>query len=215
MAHIDPLTSFRLVQSVKAHFSQPKYDYMKYGLNARKFTETAFDRRKDRYFFEKLGSNFKARNEMADFLASTFVFDPDVWVGDLCSNESAWDNWKSHKGFMAALSYNVKEDTIKLIDSMGGFKVSFIDSGEGRVPFVDGIITGLISPETAAIYDRCFGIFGVIDSNTDFDRNPIWEKMRLRLTKFKPFVTIPNVEILESIKQSVFTAVENNSYTSI
>ena len=50
---VTPIETYKTYISLKNHFTQPKYDYTKYGGKV-KASEKAFYKRKDRFWFEKL-----------------------------------------------------------------------------------------------------------------------------------------------------------------
>ena len=49
---MSPFEVYQNYLSLKSHFSNPKYDYFKYNKKVRA-TLTSFNKRKDKYFFEK------------------------------------------------------------------------------------------------------------------------------------------------------------------
>ena len=49
---VTPFEVYQNYLSLKSHFTNPKYDYFKYNKKVRA-TITSFNRRKDRYFFER------------------------------------------------------------------------------------------------------------------------------------------------------------------
>ena len=68
----------------KNHFTKEKYDYFKYGGRSRA-SEKAFNKRKDRYFFERI-SRKKNDEEIKQFFLANFsqASDPSqVWIGPI------------------------------------------------------------------------------------------------------------------------------------
>ena len=66
------------------HFTSPEYNYFKYAGKIRTSKES-FNKRKDRYFFEKL-SRKKTEKEVVEFFVSNFIESSDqskMWVGEL------------------------------------------------------------------------------------------------------------------------------------
>ena len=56
--------------SLKNHFTNPKYDFFKYGAKTRA-SVTSFNKRKDKYWFEKTSRKY-SDEEVVDFLVSNF-----------------------------------------------------------------------------------------------------------------------------------------------
>ena len=63
---VTPFETYRTYLSMKSHFTNPKFDFFKYGGKSRA-TITAFNKRKDKYWFEKT-SRKSSDQEVIDFL---------------------------------------------------------------------------------------------------------------------------------------------------
>jgi hypothetical protein len=67
---MSPFETYQAYLGIKNHFSNPKYDYFKY--KKTRATLTSFNKRKDRYFFEKTSRKYQDK-EIVNFLVSNFV----------------------------------------------------------------------------------------------------------------------------------------------
>ncbi len=56
---------------MKSHFTNSKYDFFKYGGKSRA-TMTSFNKRKDKYWFEKTSRKYSDK-QILDFLLANFV----------------------------------------------------------------------------------------------------------------------------------------------
>ena len=68
---------------MKSHFTNRKYDFFKYGGKSRA-TVTAFNRRKDKYWFEKTSRKY-SDGQIVDFLLANFVTSTNpenLWIGE-------------------------------------------------------------------------------------------------------------------------------------
>ena len=66
-----PFDAYRTYLALKNHFSKPNYDYIKYAGKTRASIES-FNKRKDRYWYEKL-SRQKSDEDIKNFFIANFV----------------------------------------------------------------------------------------------------------------------------------------------
>ena len=72
---------------MKSHFTNRKYDFFKYGGKSRA-TVTAFNRRKDKYWFEKTSRKY-SDGQIVDFLLANFVTSTNpenLWIGEIINS---------------------------------------------------------------------------------------------------------------------------------
>ena len=80
---VTPFETYQHYLSLKNHFTNPKYDFFRYGARTRN-TVTSFNKRKDKYWFEKTSRKYNDR-EVVDFLVSNFVSADNpqsLWIGE-------------------------------------------------------------------------------------------------------------------------------------
>ena len=170
--------------ALKSHFTNPKYDYFKYNKKVRA-TITSFNRRRDKYFFEKTSRKYSDK-EVVDFLVANFVESTSVnqiWIGEIISSgERTYQEWMRRQ---QSLTYLFKEQSeeffsqTKLEDAL--------TCSKGHPPILKKFLSGNIDLETLVIYDM---IFSYID---EFDKkllDPVWETVSLKIKKYKPFIHI-------------------------
>jgi hypothetical protein len=68
---VTPFETYQHYLSLKNHFTNPKYDFFKYGAKTRA-SITSFNKRRDKYFFERTSRKYSDK-EVVDFLVSNFV----------------------------------------------------------------------------------------------------------------------------------------------
>ncbi len=91
---------------MKSHFTNSKYDFFKYGGKSRA-TVTAFNRRKDKYWFEKTSRKY-SDGQIVDFLLANFVTSTNpenLWIGEII-------NWMKTQ---QSLTYLFKEQSERLL----------------------------------------------------------------------------------------------------
>jgi len=181
------VTAFECYQhylSLKNHFTNPKYDFFKYGAKTRA-SVTSFNKRRDKYFFEKTSRKFSDK-EVVDFLVSNFISadnPQNLWIGEIInSGERTYADWMRRQ---QSLTYLFKEQSeeffsqTKLEDAL--------TCSKGHPPILKKFLSGNIDLETLVIYDM---IFSYID---EFDKkllDPVWETVSLKIKKYKPFIHI-------------------------
>ena len=168
--------------ALKSHFNNPKYDYFKYNKKVRA-TLTSFNRRKDKYFFERTSRKLSDK-EVVDFLVSNFVAADNpgnLWIGSIInSGERTYADWMRRQ---QSLTYLFKEQSneffleTKLEDAL--------NCSKGHPPVLKKFLSGQLSLETLTIYEKIFHF------SKDFDKkllDPVWETVSLKISKYAPFL---------------------------
>ena len=68
---VTPFETYQHYLSLKNHFTNPKYDFFKYGAKTRA-SVTSFNKRKDKYWFEKTSRKYSDK-EVVDFWFLIFL----------------------------------------------------------------------------------------------------------------------------------------------
>jgi hypothetical protein len=179
---VTPFETYQHYLSLKNHFTNPKYDFFKYGAKTRA-SMTSFNKRKDKYFFEKTSRKYSDK-EVVDFLVSNFVSadnPQNLWIGEIInSGERTYAEWMRRQ---QSLTYLFKEQSneffseIKLDDAL--------NCSKGHPPVLKRFLSGKLSLETLTIYDKIFHF------SNDFDKkllDPVWETVSLKIKKYNPFL---------------------------
>ena len=98
-----PFEVYRTYLSVRNHFTRDSYDFFKFG-GKTKVSSGAFDKRKDRYIFDKISKDFRD-DEVPLLFVSNFVAKDKFWIGNVLSEESRniYTTWKKR---IQSLSYD-------------------------------------------------------------------------------------------------------------
>ena len=184
MLKVSPFETYQHYLSLKNHFTNPKYDFFKYGAKTRA-SVTSFNKRKDKYWFEKTSRKYNDK-EVVDFLVSNFTATDNpqnLWIGEIInSGERNYAEWTKRQ---QSLTYLFREQSSELFSE--NELESVFDCSKGHPPVLKMFLGGKISLETLVIYDKIF-LFG----NT-FDKkllDPVWESVSLKLKKYSPFINI-------------------------
>ena len=192
-----PFDVYKTYLALKNHFTKDNYDYHKYCGKTRASLQS-FYKRKDRYWFEKLGRQ-KSDNEIVDFFVANFVSSGDadsLWIGEIIrEGESVYNGWKRKK---ESLAYIFKEETTDLFTEHKFEEV--FDCSKGHPPLLKLFLNGKISIETMVIYDRIF-LFG-----KDFDKkllDPVWQLVSKNIKKYNSFLNIDIFKFKKILKECV------------
>ena len=181
---VTPFETYRTYLSMKSHFTNPKYDFIKYGGKSRA-TMTSFNKRKDKYWFEKTSRKYSDQ-EVIDFLLSNFVnaTNPqNLWIGEIInSGERTYAEWKMRQ---QSLTYMFKEQSENLLSDNDLEKVFSCSKGHPLV--LKKYLGGEISLETLSILEKVFSFKGKFDKKL---KDPVWETVSMKLKKYLPFLNI-------------------------
>ena len=168
--------------ALKSHFSSPKYDYFKYNKKVRA-SLTSFNKRKDRYFFEKTSRKYQDK-EIVDFLVSNFVSTDNsqaLWIGEIInSGERIYREWMKRQ---QSLTYLFKEQSEELFSETKLENV--FDCSKGHPILLKTFLKSELAPETMVIYDTIFSYISEFDKKL---LDPVWETVSLKIKKYKPFL---------------------------
>jgi hypothetical protein len=160
--------------AIKQHFSKPEYDYFKYNGKS-KTTVAAFERRPDKYFFQKIAKKYSFAKS-TDLFVSNFLVNPDQWIGDFFEDEvdEIYNEWQKK---IESLSYHFSEELDALLfwTETNGYRFNdlFIVGSNSNHPLVVKMaLQKVISLETFIILDTLLGFGEHINKELD---DIIWE----------------------------------------
>ena len=181
---VTPFETYRTYLSMKSHFTNPKYDFFKYGGKSRA-TMTSFNKRKDKYWFEKTSRKYSDQ-EIVDFLLSNFINSTNpqnLWIGEIInSGERTYAEWMKRQ---QSLTYLFKEQLNELLLENNLDEV--FNCSKGHPPLLKKYLGGEISLETLTILEKVFSF------KKEFDKkllDPVWETVGMKINKYKPFLNI-------------------------
>jgi hypothetical protein len=172
---VTPFETYQHYLSLKNHFTNPKYDFFKYGARTRA-SMTSFNKRKDKYWFEKTSRKYSDK-EVVDFLVSNFTATDNpqnLWIGEIInSGERNYADWLFKEQSNELLSENELE--------------TLFNCTKGHPLILKKYLSGNVSLETFTIFDKIFHF------SKNFDKkltDPVWETVSLKLKKYSPFLNI-------------------------
>lgn len=193
---VTPFEVYQTYLSFKNHFTREKYDYFKYAgkTNA---SITSFNKRRDRYFFEKM-SRQKSDIEIKEYFLSNFITeDPSkIWIKEIIQNgEGRYTDWKKKS---QSLSYVFSEETSSIFTKKNFDSV--FSTSKGHPVILKKYLGGQISIETLVILEKILGFRKRFDVKL---QDPVWLSVSLILKKYEPFLNIDVSKYKEMLKRIV------------
>jgi len=181
---VTPYETYQTYLSMKSHFTNRKYDFFKYGGKSRA-TVSSFNKRKDKYWFEKTSRKYSDK-EVVDFLLANFVSTDNpqnLWIGEIInSGERTYAEWMKRQ---QSLSYLFREQSNELL--LERELAELFKCSRGHPVILKKYLGGKISLETLVIFNKIFDFVSTMDKKLD---DPVWETVSLKIKKYNPFINI-------------------------
>ena len=194
---VTPYETYQTYLSMKGHFTNPKYDFFKYGGKSRA-TVSSFNKRKDKYWFEKTSRKYSDQ-EILDFLLSNFITannPQNLWIGEIInSGERNYSEWMKRQ---QSLTYLFKEQLEELLSEKKLDEV--FDCSKGHPPILKKYLGGDLSLETLIILEKIFSFVKKFDKTI---KDPVWETVSLKVKKYIPFININMVYYKKILREIV------------
>ncbi len=197
MMKVTPYETYQTYLSMKSHFTNPKYDFFKYGGKSRA-TVSSFNKRKDKYWFEKTSRKYSDQ-EILDFLLSNFITannPQNLWIGEIInSGERNYSEWMRRQ---QSLTYLFKEQLEELLSEKKLDEV--FDCSKGHPLILKKYLGGDLSLETLIILEKIFSFIKNFDKTI---KDPVWETVSLKVKKYIPFININMVYYKKILREIV------------
>ena len=194
---VTPFETYQTYLSMKSHFTNKRYDFFKYGGKSRA-TMTSFNKRKDKYWFEKTSRKYSDQ-EILDFLLSNFITannPQNLWIGEIInSGERNYSEWMKRQ---QSLTYLFKEQLEGLLSEKKLDEV--FDCSKGHPPILKKYLGGDLSLETLIILEKIFSFVKKFDKTI---KDPVWETVSLKVKKYIPFININMVYYKKILREIV------------
>ena len=188
-----PLDVYRTYLSVRNHFTNDNYNFFKFG-GKTKASSSAFEKRRDRYIFDKVSKDYKD-DEVALLFVSNFVAKEKFWIGNTLSEESRniYTMWRKK---IQSLSYIFENDVKAIIDEINDREIDF-DSvfkiQDGQHPIILRLtLADRISLESFLILNKILDFFPQF--NRRIEETIIWPDFYKKCVKYEPFVKVDTTQ---------------------
>lgn len=193
---------YKLYLSVKLHFTSDKYNFFQYNGKSRA-SQTSYDTRKDKYFFEKLANKYNY-DTLVEYFVSQFVTEQDMWLGDIVKpkGEKNYYNWRKKKH---ALKDTFELELVQLLKSIPTPYQENIDKlfhcNTGTHPLIiKAYLKKSVSLESLVILEKVFSFVSHIDKHIS---DPLWKSIMKKIENYSPFLDVDVSDYKKVIKDKV------------
>ena len=196
---MSPYDVYTTYLAMKKHFTDAKFDFFRYNGKTRA-SVTAFNKRKDKYFFERMSRKL-SDDEVKMYFIANFVATENpsaVWVGEIM--QSGERNYNSLSKKYQSLTYLFSQECAILFDEYT--LPQLFDVSRGHPPIIKRYLGGDISIETLTILDIIFDFCAKLDTKVN---DPVWETVSFKVKKYRPFINI-NISKCKTILRDIIHA---------
>jgi hypothetical protein len=138
--------TYQIYQSLKLHFTTD-YDAVKYNYKTAVRQDT-FERRKDRYFFEKLSRRFN-KEKLIQYFTANLIDNPNVWIGDM--KDEIYNDYVSRYD---KLTYMVTQDIKVMVEKGYTFdQLCSTSDNNSTNPLLESVRANEIHLESVVLVD--------------------------------------------------------------
>lgn len=191
MKKLTQLNTYQLINSIRLHFKNKSYDFKKYLLNSNKFNESNLQKRNDKSYYNIICNDYQYTDRLICLCASNFLYNPNIWVGELTSNECK-NNYLEFRKRKDSPVYYFREDIEKIK------KTTLQNLNIDYNHIMNSILSKEFHPYSAILLNR---IQPYMNQNNDYDI--VFGSLKERLNKFETFVSVKDVGVFDSLKSIV------------
>ena len=193
---MEPFDAFRFYQSVKLHFESDTYDAIKYNYKTSAKPQT-FWKRKDKYFFAKVGRRCTTPVDLINYYVSHFIHDTK-WIGEMINDDDTYNKWLKKN---QSMGYVFEQDLYKLKEINESFD-KLLDSSDGHPQIISAYMRDEISIETVVIVNRLTQFIRVADRK--ITETIVWPDVSRKIRKYEAFFQCDTDKMKKTILK-VFT----------
>ena len=200
---------YKTYLALKRHFNSDRYNYFNYSFKNRGVSAryTTYQNRNDRYFFENLAKELRKHEEVEGFLVSNFVYNSDMWVGEMYGDEAkrTHNKWKN---IIESLTYQFTQDINELRSLIENFnnrelglqlgfnRIFTVEEGQHPI-LLEEILGKRINIESAIIMDKILQFTDFWNKNI-LDK-VVWPDVYRLMIKYEPFLKIDDISKFKKI----------------
>lgn len=183
---MDGFEVYKTYLALKLHFSKDNYNFFTFNGKSRASLQS-FEKRKDKYFFKKIGLKYNEK-EIVNFLLSHFIEDDNCWIGNISVNKSKtyteWNNKIQSMSFVFQNEMDALSDIEEDFDSL--FRVK-----NGQHPIIlKEHLAGNVSLESMVILQKLINYIPYFSQK--ISEPIVWPEVKKKVVKYEPFISIDN-----------------------
>lgn len=188
---IDPFEVYKLYNALKLHFEQDSYDAVKYNFKTT-VNPNSFFKRKDKYFFAKLGKNQK---DLQNFFVFNFIEDMK-YVGDMMDIEGQ-QNYTKHKKIHESIHREFEKDINTITEQFDDLLV--VNNINTPPKIIEMWMEEDVSLETVVILNSCTDF--VYWEGKKITETLFWPDVSRKIIKYGPFVNFNREKCINILKK--------------
>lgn len=173
-----PFEVYREYLALRNHFTSDSYDYFKYGGKG-SATIDSFNKRKDKFFFEKLAKH----RDPSGFMLANFLKNNKAWIRDIAYAEDAENNYIEWLKRKQSLTFLISDDLEKL---QFPFDANFTVKDGQLSSILVLYLGGTLHLETLCVLTDLVGCIKYWDKQ--LKGNIVWEEVGRTIKKYTPFI---------------------------
>lgn len=178
-----------LINTIRLHFKNKRsIDGMLYT----SFPVSKFSKAGERFLCQRMVKNYRTEKNIALYVASNLVYNPDIWFHDLESDECRKRYFAARKVLDAPL-YSIGELLRKS-------SMQELTKGSPLPRFISELMSGEITPEQICILDIAKPFVADVCKEKP---NLVVDAITGRLVKYRKFCSISDVETRDKINQLI------------
>lgn len=193
---------FALYLAYKNHM-EGRYDAVKYKFNIN-VTNAAYDKRKDKFYFEKFSKKYTFIQLVVLFLSNNI--NQDTWIGEL-ENTEQLDNYRNYLGNLRKIKINFVEDikNIFYFSKTKNIEIKDIFYDKDKSYLIRLVRADIIKVESVLLLDSFLNIFD------KYNKEDIaWNTIINRYTNYRKLSIIDTETTKQLFKQTVEEIRKNN-----
>jgi len=178
---------------VKLHFNTQSFDFTK-SKGTRGATLANYNKRRDRFFFEKMSTKLQTV-DIIPFFVAQFINCNTTWIGEMLDNfEGSLRIYRTWKGERVSIKENIRTDMGHIIDflSKNNMKISelfHVNQGITHPIILRFYLEEMISIETMIYLDLVYKYIEPMKLALD---DPVSEHHMLIMQKYQSFLKMSN-----------------------
>jgi len=173
---LDEYGVYCIYLSINMHYNVDSYNALKYNFKVRAKQQT-FWKRKDRYFFYKIGQKLNwDREEVINYFNAYFSGGVN-WLGDMLENDPVWVEYQKK---MQSLNYIFENDIYNLHDDIEDFNGLFEIKEGAHPPIIQKLLQGDICIETIVVLNKILGFIPKLKITETI----VWPDLKKRILNY-------------------------------
>jgi hypothetical protein len=165
----------------------------------------SYNKRPDKYFFEKLAKKLGTEDEVEKFFVANMLLNSNLWIGE-AFDDSTLDLFYEWKKKNESLKYSVQQDFEKIFDIMfetkKGFPELFVAINGQHPLALQYYLQNTISIETMIFFDSIIHNFQYWNDN--IKENIIWPTVYKKCVKYQGFIyKYAGQELIQEIRRFI------------